>query len=59
MINNNLKVGQYLKLKGKYTADKVFKIIGFTPKRVKVIRISDENKYSWFIKENTITEIVQ
>ena len=32
MINNNLKVGQYLKLKGKYTADKVFKIIGFTPK---------------------------
>ena len=58
MINNNLKVGQYLKLKGKFTADRVFKIIGFTPKRVHVYNIDLGTEYTWYIKENQIVEII-
>ena len=55
----NLKTGQIIKTNCYFHHKQLFQIIGFTPKRVKVIRISDGNKYSWFIKENTITEIVQ
>jgi hypothetical protein len=55
----NLKVGQYLKLKGKYTSDKVFKIIGFTPKRVHIYNIEVGTEFSWYIKENQIVEIIK
>ena len=59
MQRKNLKTGQIIKTNCYFHHKQLFQIIGFTPKRVKVIRISDGNKYSWFIKENTITEIVQ
>jgi hypothetical protein len=54
----NLKIGQTVKLDTFYHTKELFKIIGFTPKRVKVIRISTGNKYSWFIKNTSIIEVV-
>ncbi len=59
MERKNLKIGQVIKTNSFWHTKELFQIVGFTPKRVKVIRISDGDKYSWFIKENTITEIVQ
>ena len=55
----NLKVGQTIKLKGKYTSDKVFKIIGFTPKRIHVYNIDLGTEFSWYIKKNKIVKIVE
>ena len=59
MERKNLKIGQVIKTNSFWHTKELFQIVGFTRKRVKVIRISDGDKYSWFIKENTITEIVQ
>tara|TARA_R100000234_G_scaffold62196_1_gene37676 strand:- start:1354 stop:1539 length:186 start_codon:yes stop_codon:yes gene_type:complete len=55
----NLKVGQTIKLKGKFCKDRVFKIIGFTPKRVHVYNIDLGTEFSWYIKENQIVKIIK
>ena len=59
MITEQLKKGQIVKLDTFYHNKELFQIIGFTPKRVKVIRISDGNKYRWYIKSKTIIEIME
>jgi len=59
MNRKDLKIGQTIKTNSFWHTKELFQIVGFTPKRVKVIRISDGDKYSWFIKETTITEIVE
>jgi len=43
----NLKVGQTIKLKGEFCKDRVFKIIGFTPKRIHVYNIDLGTEFSW------------
>tara|TARA_R100000935_G_scaffold54958_1_gene84418 strand:- start:799 stop:969 length:171 start_codon:yes stop_codon:yes gene_type:complete len=55
----DLKVGQTIKLKGKFCKDRVFKIIGFTPKRIHVYNIDLGTEFSWYIKENQIVKIVK
>jgi|TARA_R110001583_G_scaffold189258_1_gene352013 hypothetical protein len=55
----NLTKGQLLKLKGKFTDNKVFKIIGFTPKRVHVYNIDLGTEFSWYIKTNQIVKIIK
>ena len=59
MNRKNLKIGQTIKANCFWHTKELFQIVGFTPKRIKVIRISDGDKYSWFIKETSITEIVE
>ena len=54
----DLKVGQTIKLKGKFCKDSFFKIIGFTPKRVHVYNIDLGTEFSWYIKENQIVKII-
>jgi hypothetical protein len=58
-IDMNLKIGQHLRLKGKYTHNKVFEIIGFTPKRIHVYNIDLGTEYTWYIKENQIVKILK
>ncbi len=59
MNTEKLKIGQIIKTDTYNFTNELFEIIGFTPKRVKIIRLRTENKYSWFIKPNKITEIVE
>lgn len=59
IIIMNLTKGQLLKLKGKFTDNKVFKIIGFTPKRVHVYNIDLGTEFSWYIKTNQIVKIIK
>jgi len=50
---------QHLRHKGKYTQNKVFVIIGFTPKRIHVYNIDLGTEYTWYIKENLIVKILK
>ena len=59
MEREKLKIGQIVKTDSYDFTKKLFKIVGFTSKRVKVIRVSTGNKYQWFIASSTITEIVE
>lgn len=57
MNTEKLKIGQVIKTEN--VTNELFKIIGFTPKRVKIIRVRTGTEYSWFIKPSRITEIVE
>ena len=59
MEREKLKIGQIVKTDSYDFSKELFQIVGFTPKRVKVIRVSTGNKYHWFIASSTITEIVE
>lgn len=59
MEREKLEIGQIVKLDHYDFSKTLFKIVGFTPKRVKVIRLSTGNKYHWFIANSTIIEIVE
>jgi len=59
MKTKKLKIGQIVKTDDYDYHKELFKIVKFTPKRVKVIRLSSPDRYSWFIKANRITEIVE
>ena len=59
MNTEKLKIGQVIKTDTYNITNELFEIIGFTPKRVKIIRVRTGNKYSWFIKPSRITEIVE
>ena len=59
MNTEKLKIGQVIKTDTYNYTNELFKIIGFKPKRVKIIRVSTGNEYSWFIKPSRITEIVE
>ena len=47
MNTEKLKIGQIIKTNTYDFNKELFKITGFTPKRVKIIRVKNENKYSW------------
>lgn len=59
MEREKLKIGQIVKLDSYDFTKKLFKIVGFTPKRIKVIRLSTGYDCHWYIVSSTITEIVE
>ena len=59
MKRENLKIGQIVKLDSYDFTKELFKIVGFTPKRIKVIRLSTGHAVHWYIVSSTITEIVE
>jgi len=59
MEKQELKVGHIVKLDTYDFTKELFQIVGFTPKRVKVIRLSTGNDYHWNVVPSTIKEITK
>ena len=58
MEKQELKIGHIVELDSYDFTKKLFQIVGFTPKRVKVIILSTEDDYHWYINPSTIKRVL-
>jgi hypothetical protein len=58
MEKQELKIGHIVELDNYDFTKELFQIVGFTPKRVKVIRCSTGDDYHWYIKSSKIRHVL-